>query len=100
MGVRRRGAKRLRGELAHGLDQPEKPPGRARLSDRELATRGVVRERAVVGERMRPYEVRSLALAAEAEIFKLQHRYDRIIVVGLDEIDLLRRCGVHRTQFH
>src|SRR5262245_3823987 len=99
MGVRRRGAKRLRGELAHGLDQPEKPPGRARLSDRELATRGVVRERAVVGQGMGPYEVRSLALGAEAEIFKLHHRYDRIIVVRLDEIDIPRREGGHRPQF-
>src|SRR5262249_4320829 len=98
VGLRPVAAKRLRGELAHGLDQPEKPPGRARLSDRELAARGVVRERAVVGQRMGPYEVRSLALGAEAEIFKLHHRYDRIIVIRLDKIDILRREAGHRPQ--
>src|SRR5262249_57802737 len=83
---------------AQGRDRPENPPGAARLSDRELAARGVVRERAVVGQCMRPYEVRSLALAAEAEIFKLHHRYDRIIVIRLDEIDILRREAGHRPQ--
>src|SRR6516165_4751114 len=72
---------------------------RARLSDRELSARRVVRERAVVRQRMRPYEVRSLALGAEAKIFKLHHRYDRIIVISLDEIDILRREGGHRPQF-
>src|SRR5262249_58734377 len=92
-------ARRLGGERGHALAQPENPPGRARLSDRELATRRVVRERAVVGQGMGPYEVRSLTLGAEAEIFKLHHRYDRIIVVRLDKIDILRREAGHRPQF-
>src|SRR4029453_3306630 len=92
-------AERLRGKLAHGLDQPEKSPGRARLPDRELSTRCVVRKRSVVGERMRAYELRSLALGAEAEIFKLHHRYDRIIVVRLDEIDIARLEPGHLPEF-
>src|SRR6516165_12812867 len=48
---------------------------------------------------MRAYEVRSLALGAETEVFKLHHRYDRIIVISLDEIDILRREAGHRPQF-
>src|SRR5262249_39326562 len=88
-----------RGGPALGLAHPGKPPGRPGLPTRELAPRGIVRERAVVRKRMRAYELRSLALGAEAEIFKLHHRYDRIIVIRLDEIDIFRREARQRPQF-
>src|SRR5262249_10756624 len=92
-------AERLRGELAQGLDQSEKPPGRPRLPHRKLSTRRVVRKRAFVRQRMRAYELRSLAFCAEAEIFKLHHRYDRIIVISLDKIDIARLERGHRPEF-
>src|SRR5262245_3951885 len=48
---------------------------------------------------MGAHEVRSLDLREEADIFKLNHRYDRIIVIRLDKIDILRREAGHRPQF-
>ena len=50
LGIGHLAAERLRGELAHGLDQAEKAAGRAGLPDRKLPARGVVRKGAVVGE--------------------------------------------------
>ena len=78
------------GELAHRFDQAQKAAGRARLPDRELAARGVVRKAAVGGERVRADEVGALALGAEAEVLHLHHADHRVVVVGLHEVDVVR----------
>ena len=83
------------GELADRLGHAEEAAGAAGLAGRELAAAGVVREVAVVGQRARAHERRAFALGAEAEVLELQHDDDRIVVVGLDEVDRLgRRAGL------
>ena len=86
------------GELAHRFDQAERAAGRAGLPDRKLPARGVVRKRAVVGEAVGTDEIRPLAFLAEAEILKLHHDDDRIVVIGLDEIDVARLEPSHRPE--
>ena len=98
LGIGHRGAERLPGELAHRLDQAEQAAGRAGLADRKLSARGVVRKRAVVGEAVRTDEIRPLAFLAEAKVFKLHHDDDRIVVIGLDEIDVAGLQPSHRPE--
>ena len=57
-----------------------------------------MREGAVVGEAVRADEVRPLALLAEAEVLELHHDDHRIVVVGLDEIDVARLEPGHRPE--
>ena len=47
-----------------------------------------MRKAAVVRERVGADERGPLALAAEAEILELHHRDHRVVVVGLDEVDV------------
>ena len=77
------------GELADRLGHAEEAAGAAGLPGRELAAAGVVREVAVVRQGARANEGRPLALGAKAQVLELQHHDDRVVVVGLDEVDRL-----------
>ncbi len=48
---------------------------------------------------MAAHEVRRLALGAEAQILELQHVDHGIVVVGLEEIDVVRRDAGHAVEF-
>ena len=50
-----------------------------------------MREGAINGEIVLPHEIRPLTLPAEAEILELHHRDHRIVVVGLNEVEIVRR---------
>src|SRR5437667_149374 len=81
---------RLAGQLPQRLHHAEEAARGASLPDRELPAAGIERKAAVVREAVLAYESRRLALAAEAEVFELQERNHRVVVVGLDEIHVAR----------
>src|SRR5256885_12404222 len=81
---------RLAGQLPQRLHHAEEAARGAGLPDRELPAAGIERKAAVVREAVLAYESRRLALAAEAEVFELQERDHRVVVVGLDEIHVAR----------
>src|SRR5207247_3331868 len=85
---------RLAGQLPQRLHYAEEAARGAGLPDRELPAAGIERKAAVVREAVLAYESRRLALAEEAEVFELQERDHRVVVVGLDEISdaSSRRC--------
>ena len=85
------GAGRLPGELADGLDEAEMSAGRAGLPDRQLAARRVERETA-----RRPRRCCARMKSAPSPLPQKPRPSicssvdDRIVVVGLQKIDILR----------
>src|SRR5690242_9896608 len=67
--------------LPQAFDQTEIGAGSARLSNRQLSARGIMREVAVNREIVLANEGRARTLLAEAKVLKLHHGDDRIIVI-------------------
>src|ERR1700758_5370107 len=84
--------------LPQSFDEPEIGASGTGLPDRKLPARGVVRKVAVNREIVLAHEGYALALLAEAEVLELHHRDDRIVVIGLDDIEIVRLHAGHRVE--
>jgi hypothetical protein len=82
-------ALRAPGELAQRLDQAEIAAGGAGLAHAELAAGGVVRKIAGASEVVRADEGGGFTFGAEAEILELHHHDHRVVVIGLQQVDIV-----------
>src|SRR5262249_5902632 len=83
-------AERLARELSNSFSDTEMSTSRAGLSDRQLAARGVERKASLHFKGVGANKSRPLAFAAETQALKFQHIDHRVVVIGFEEVDILR----------